>query len=225
MDTKPPSASAGSPRDESLHGDLCSLVAHDLNNLLNTMLLQLTILERKGLPEELLSETAVIRQTGRQAAALLKHLQDHVRPETSPLLPLDLNELVREVFAGRNGVRLELAAHLPRVQGRPEELRQALQMLVADIAASAPDSSLILARSEVAEDRVLLHISDEGPSVSPEDLPRHFGPFFRPRPGSDGVRLPVCRAMVRRLHGSVRAENRAEGGMWHVVELRRAVES
>lgn len=212
---------APAARAESFLGDLAGVVSHDLNNLLNTMLLQVTILEHKGLPDELRGETAVIRQTGRAAAALLKQFQEHLRPERPRVETVDLNGVVRTAAASwGKKVNLKLAAALPPIQGDAAEMARALALLLAE--AGAVSSQVPLVETALADERVLSRIGDGGPPMSEDALARFFEPFQRFRPGSDGLRLPIGRALVRRLQGNIRAENRPEGGVVLVVEWRRA---
>ncbi len=66
---------------------------------------------------------------------------------------------------------------------------------------------------------VLLRVADRGPGVAPEDLSRLFDPFFRAEAsrsratGGLGLGLMLVRQIAEAHGGSVRAEERAGGGL------------
>jgi signal transduction histidine kinase len=205
-----------------LLGELTSSVTHEFNNILNNILLHMAVLEQRGLSEELRAETAQVKQAGRQAAALLKQFQQYCQGRQQPLATIDLRpliETVREDAAPK--VALELSPDLPAVRGNEPSLRLLLELLLANAAAvSTPDRMVV--RADATETVVRLSVIDAGPSAAPELLARQFEPFVVARPGTDGVRLTVCKMLARRMSGSIHGDNRPEGGMVYVVELRRA---
>jgi len=223
--TPTPSPQAAAPRraedrpeDQALLGELTGSVAHEFNNILNNIMLHLAVLEQKGLPPELKAETAQLKQSGRQAAALVRQLQQYNQERQPPLEPVDQNQLVRDTVDAT--VPTDLAADLPPVLGNPTDLKRLVRLLVNHCQAAAPGS--VRVRSERSSFGVALHVADDGPTVEPELLAKQFHPFVVSRPGSDGVRLTVCKNLVRRLQGIIRGENGPSGGMVYVVELRAA---
>jgi signal transduction histidine kinase len=199
-------------------GELTSSVAHEFNNILNNIVLHLAVLEQKGLSPELRQETSQVKQSSRQAADLVRRLQQHCQQQQPPSGPVDLNPLLREVAEGH--ARLELAPDLPPVLGHAGALKRLAGLLLAN--ARAVSKGEIRIKTEPCDHGVALHVEDQGPAVAAPLLGQQFHPFVVCRPGDDGVRLAVCRNLVRRLSGTIRAENRPEGGVTYVVELRSA---
>jgi PAS domain S-box-containing protein len=126
---------------ESL-GSLAGGIAHDFNNLLavisgNVELLLLdTPLDSPGVPL-----LAKIEQTARRATELLKQLLVYAGRSSAAVIPLQLNELIRELAellqttAGASvALELQLAPHLPEVEGDVTQLRQLLMNLVTNAA-------------------------------------------------------------------------------------------
>src|SRR5262249_34666108 len=90
--SQPPSPSDETPaRAELQHAaEMADLVAHEINNLLNNILLHVAVLERKA-GEGVRAELNVIYQAGARAGALINRWQQ-VNPRRPPRLgPLDLN--------------------------------------------------------------------------------------------------------------------------------------
>lgn len=69
-----------------------------------------------------------------------------------------------------------------------------------------------------------IQVSDEGPGIAPEDLPRVFELFYRRKDPGDirigrGLGLHFCRLVVAAHRGKIRVENRTSGGAVFFVEL------
>lgn len=209
-------------------GELTGVVTHEFNNILNTILLQLALLEQKKPPGEFLADIAVIREAARNAGSIIKKLQQfrqRCEPSTGPVdLHAVLEPLLRENF-GSIAVVNHLAPSLPPVEGNKEDIARLMDLLLkSSVAALGLEAGTITIQAQASPDRVCLRLTDTGPQVSPEDLRHFFQPFEVLRHGSDGISVPLCKAIVRRLRGTIHAENRAEGGMEFVVELRVAAE-
>jgi signal transduction histidine kinase len=226
-------------------GELAGPVAHEFNNFLNTILLQVAVLELDA-PERLRAEFAQIRRQGNEVTAVVKQLQQYRRKRQPVPQPLDLNRLVRETVAtlvrpsaellrepllrpapappeGEGSapppgvpVSLELAADLPPVTGSRPDLQRLLTFLLSNAAAVSP---AVTVRTERADGWALLHVEDRGPAVDPGLLPRFFEPGPAVRPGTNSLELAACKTLVRRLQGKIQGENRPDGGLAVRVEL------
>ena len=146
--------------------------------------------------------------------------------------PLDAADLVRE--AGRDAQllagqrRLEIRAwaedHLP-VAGDPVRLRQLLVALLDNAVRYTPDGGRIEIEGRRADGRVEVRVSDTGPGIPPEHLPRVFERFYRVDPsrsrsrGGTGLGLPIARGIAEAHGGSLRAESKQGKGTTFIVSL------
>lgn len=216
--------------------DFAYIVGHEFNNALNNILLQAAILELKGMAGGTAQELASIRQMGTGAAALVRQFQEFCRQQQPALEPVDLNAVIRQAVdeepaarprrqpaAPAVAVELWLSPDLPTVLGTLLDLKRLIRRLLANAAAadSARPVSVLLRTLRTA-DQVQLHVGDSGPQVAGDLLARLFEPFAAGREGTDGWTLAVCKAIARRLQGTIEAMNRPEGGMVFVVGLRPA---
>ena len=78
---------------------------------------------------------------------------------------------------------------------------------------------LIRARSE--HGRVLMHVTDTGPGIRADILPRLFEPFVTSKPAGAGLGLGlvISAQVVRASGGKLSAVNRPEGGACFTVDL------
>ncbi|GAA0789603.1 sensor histidine kinase [Marinobacterium sediminicola] len=131
-------------------------------------------------------------------------------------LCLELQEEVRLRQPERR-FSLELPSSEVCYHGVPELLRCALQNGIENILRhTSEQTAACLSVQPLADGRLLLRLSDAGPGVDPEVLPRLFEPFVRDEhAGGDGFGLgmSIARRAVRQLGGEISAHNRPEGGL------------
>jgi two-component system OmpR family sensor kinase len=97
------------------------------------------------------------------------------------------------------------------VSGDPELLCRAIDNLLSNVTAHTPPETSTTVSASAADGRVTVEISDDGPGVADEHLPRIFDRFYRVRshenrPGS-GLGLAIVAAIITDHDGSVSAES------------------
>jgi signal transduction histidine kinase len=207
--------------------DLSYLVAHEINNLLNNICLQISIVELTA-SEKTAATLQQIRKMATETAAKLHQFQQLSQEFRPAAQRADLNPILQEalsrISAGAESplrtLKLDLDPQLPRVLAPPEDLRRLIDLLAQDaLAASESEQVALTFRTRCVSSRATLIAEDTGPCV-PEPLRESlFEPFRIVRPGSDGLRLAICRAVVRRLGGSIYAEEPAGGGVRIVIQF------
>jgi two-component system phosphate regulon sensor histidine kinase PhoR len=150
------------------------------------------------------------------------------RVELQRVIPIVL-ALFRE-RAEKKGVRLfaELPAALPAVDGDPRALEHVLSNLVDNAVKYCPPGTRILVGASADVDRVRLVVSDTGPGIAPEHLPRVFERFYRVDAGRSrelggtGLGLSIVKHMVEAMRGKVSVESAVGHGSTFSVALPRA---
>ena len=113
------------------------------------------------------------------------------------------------------------------VQADGHRLEQVLENLLGNALRYVPNGGTVELALGQDADRFRLSVADDGPGVSPEDLPHVFERFYR-APGAQtsgrdengsGLGLAIVREIVERHGGAVRAESRAPHGLTIMVEL------
>jgi signal transduction histidine kinase len=214
--------------------DLGYLVAHEINNLLNNICLQISIVELTS-SGKTSADLQHVRQMATETAAKLHRFQQLSQEFRPVAQPTDLNGIIQEVVAagatavtGKAGsllpsVHLDLDRHLPGVLAARADLRRLVDILLQDAAAACASSEgtegTIVLRTKRLSDRIRLVREDAAPGVPESSRESLFEPFQIVRAGSDGLRLAICRAIVRRLGGNIFAEEPAGGGLRIVVQF------
>jgi two-component system sensor histidine kinase TctE len=155
--------------------------------------------------------------SGAQRSAHLVHqLLSLARNEVEvKLSPLDVASLARDVArewtprALKAGVDLgfEGADHL-NVAGEALLLREALSNLIDNALSYAGAGSEVTLRVLAKDEQVVLEVADNGPGLSPEDLPHVFERFWRASalPGGCGLGLAIVAEIALRHGGEARVQ-------------------
>ncbi|MFI5309380.1 MAG: sensor histidine kinase, partial [Polyangiales bacterium] len=216
-------------------GRLAAGVAHEIGNPL-AAILGLTELLRAGdvAPEQAAEFLARIHGETERIHRIIRDLLDFSRrdPEDVAGQSADLAQAVADavnlVRPQKESQQIEiapaLAPGLPRVQGPQHRLTQVLLNLLLNAVDALGGRGRIEISAERADGECLLCVSDDGPGLSDEVLARLFEPFTTTKPPGKGtgLGLAVCHALVEGMGGTIRAENRPEGGARFEVRLRIA---
>ena len=114
---------------------------------------------------------------------------------------------------------------VPRVKADPRRLGQVLLNLLLNAADALEEAGVarprVALRVKARGPRVELVLEDNGPGFAAENLQRLFTPFFttKAQGKGTGLGLALSRQYVEGFGGSLRAENRPEGGARFTVEL------
>jgi signal transduction histidine kinase len=209
---------------------LTSAVLHEINNSLNGISLHLAVMEQKGASAAWASEMSAMRQEVTAAGARARRLQELCHSGPSALEPVDLNRLVGGIVEIRRrqdpglDLHVTLAPNLPPVQATPMDLNRLVGLLVQDAAAALETGVGRITIATALEERgIELRVTDTGMPLAPGSDSRLFEPFAPGRTNADNLRLCLCKALVKRLQGDIRAENLANGAVAMIVRLQPTV--
>jgi signal transduction histidine kinase len=189
-------------------GEVVGPVTHEFNNFLNTLLLQVAVMELTA-PETVRAELGAIRAQGRSMAALIRLLQQYRRQYHAELKPIDLNAVVRS--AATHHGRLRLGDGLPPTIGYLPDVQRLVGFLLVG-AAALSDGDIDIATAATSKS-VTLTVT-----VSGGTNPGRFASVVE-GPGivvnePHALELAACHSLTRRLNGALRT-----GGTGVVVEL------
>ena len=210
-------------------GRLAAGVAHEVRNPLTSikMLIQTGREEAgrtRGLPAE---DLHVIEQEVRRIERSLQTFLDFARPPKLRRSPTDLAALPEHVVslvrgrAAKQGVEMRLdrpRAPCRRGRRRPVAAGDA-QPRPQRAGRDAPRRHRRHRLRTPEAGWVELSVTDTGPGVAADILPRLFAPFVSDKETGIGLGLSVSRRIVEDHGGTLRAFNRPEGGACFVVRL------
>ena len=128
-----------------------------------------------------------------------------------------LESAVAQAASSGHRISLQLSGLPASLRCDPDGMRLCLQVLLENAVKYTPAGShIVLSAGPVAQGGIEIMISDDGPGVVQEDLPRLFEKGFRGSnrgaTGGSGLGLYMARAVLE-VHGAtLSAQNRPEGG-------------
>ncbi len=124
-------------------------------------------------------------------------------------------------------LKVEVPTDLPEVFATRRRLAQVLLNLMVNAGDALEEAKVqggeVRVTGVAEQERVVLLVEDNGPGFPPEVLNRAFEAFFTTKAvdKGTGLGLSISRELVERFGGSLRAENRPEGGARLRLELPR----
>lgn len=221
-------------------GVLSAGVAHEINNPLAYVLLNLEYLKRelpKAASDPARIEALMLRvqdacHGADRVASIVRDLRTFARGEETARQPVGLETVIEAAVniafpELRTRARLERRYHtVPAVDGNAGRLEQVfLNLLLNATQAFTPDSdpahNLIRVSLRSDGEHVIAEVADNGPGVAPELLGRIFDPFFTTKPVGvgTGLGLPICRGIVQTHGGEITVDSRAGSGAVFTVSL------
>jgi two-component system cell cycle sensor histidine kinase/response regulator CckA len=221
-----------SSKMESL-GLLAGQISHDFNNLLTVIIGSMELIEEDMKPDspgqKLVRE---ILRSSKESAAMIKNLMMFARhSEGRPVAvtlnaPLDELKVLFGTLLGKSvSVAFALAAEPLKVRLEPEQFKQAVLNLAINAKDAMNGSGSItiktynsgpggLPPSLTTGNYAVFEISDTGPGIPKEVLPRIFEPFFttKAKGKGTGLGLSTVYGSVHQNGGQIFAANRPGGG-------------
>ena len=162
----------------------------------------------------------------------LAHLDADERPgrETPavPLLPI-VEDAVRRLTPKASrcavNVQLELLGASPTVNARATAVGLALTNILDNAVKFSPAGSAVRVGVATEGSEALILVSDDGPGVAPEELPRLFDRFHRGIAARDrdapgfGLGLAISRAVIERQGGRICVNSSGGGGARFSIRL------
>ena len=219
--------------------------SHELRTPLTTLQGQLDLLGRGAAadPEAQRAALTAMQREVNRMSMLVEDLLTLTRLEAAELAqgrvrqPVDIDALIFDAVDEQSvrapGQQLVVEAANPGqavTLGDPDQLRRVLLNLTNNAVSHAP-GGIHTWRSRVEADQVVVSLSDQGPGISAEALPRLFDRFYRAQPPSgqpgagSGLGLAIVRSIVEAHGGTVEAAGNPGGGTTVTVRLPRAAAS
>ena len=213
----------------ALLGTFAAGLAHEIRNPLNSIALQLSVLERRNARLEsdmgITELTRIIREEVSRLDALAGDFLQFSRADRMHRGEADLDGVVQDVLrlleaeAAAGGVRL-VQEPCPGLEPLPmdaEKMKQVLINLVRNAIEAMPAGGRVTVRVSRRADAAVLSVLDTGPGLSEGvDV---FQLFVTTKPGGTGLGLSIARQIVAQHGGTISARNEPGGGALFEINL------
>ncbi|VUX45861.1 conserved hypothetical protein [Candidatus Defluviicoccus seviourii] len=204
---------------------MLAAISHDLRTPITRLRLRAELIEDAELERKTLADLDEMQAMLEEALAFARHEDAAEKPLRFDLAVL-LQTACEEWEDMGAAATYEGPPHLVFL-GRPGSLKRAFTNLISNAVRYGGNATVGLA---VATKAIVASVSDTGPGIPDAELERVFQPFYRletsrsRETGGVGLGLAVVRSVVALHGGSVRLENRPEGGLRAIVTLPVPVE-
>jgi signal transduction histidine kinase len=213
-------------------GTFASGLAHEVRNPLNSIGLQLSLLERRaaeaagGPPKGVREKIDIIRREIRRLDQLVNEFLLLSRTNRMSLRPVRIDLLADELVgllepeASASRVKIARGAvgqPVPEIEADPEKMKQVVLNLLRNAIEAMPAGGGVLLETGLVGGRVCLRVSDTGPGL-PTDIDV-FQLFVSTKPGGTGLGLTIAQQIVQDHGGEIVAESRPGAGTAFTIWL------
>lgn len=241
----------GRTRDKSLRDDRVELVAallggvvHDLNNVLSTPMMALTLLRPK-VSEDMHRIVDLGQSSLSRGSDMLRHLMTFICGDNGDMTSVnveslisDMSAVINRIFPKEISTSIEIEHGLPRVLGNKTQVYQVLLNLCVNARDAIAGRGHISIRAKetflnnahvttstapITGPFVEIAVTDTGSGISPEALSKIFEPFFTTKPHGHGMGLSSCVEIIRLHNGFISVKSEVGKGTTFSVFLNSMV--
>lgn len=211
-------------REEAL-----AVVSHDLKNPVTTIKLVAHLLQQfEGIEKKKLNKLieAILRSVDKMQLLITDLLDfDKIRSGTFSVQkhPVSLNLLAVPVIDGfrllaeekRQTLELDLPDNLPDMSADAHRIDQAMSNLLGNAIKFTPEGGMIRVSGRRHNDEIVVTVTDTGPGISPEYLPKVFDWFWQAptsKHAGSGLGLSIAKGIVEAHGGRIWVESQLGKG-------------
>lgn len=201
-------------------------IAHDFRNMLTVIIGNLDRIITGPAEPAVRKRAGMALDAAKRGERLSNQLLSFARTKDAEIEAIDLpgmfsqiGDLLRQSAGLGVVVEWEIGPEADTVRANRDQLELALVNLVVNARDAMNGSGRVRINSCLADGRVELTVSDDGPGVPEALKTRLFEPFFTTKPLGKGTGLGLAQVAgaIRQAGGSVRIEDPAEGGAAFVL--------
>jgi signal transduction histidine kinase len=159
---------------------------------------------------------ADIRKDDQRASEVIRHMRGLLRKQELAPKSMEINDAVEDVLkllsidasTRKVAMKFERAADLPRVWCDPVHFQQVVLNGMEAMAGLPEEKRRIVIRTGPGDNgSVKIAVTDCGPGIPVDKLPKLFEPFFTTKKEGMGMGLTIARTIVEAHQGKIWAEN------------------
>lgn len=211
-------------------GRMAAGIAHEINNPLAAILLYTSNLHKKASEDGPFKEgLGIIMRETKRCKDIIQGLLEFSRAKEPEKKMTNVNMIIeRSIGILENefslrfiDIRKKLSDKIFDILLDENQIQQVFVNLLLNAAQAIDKKGAITVESlmDPANENVIIHFSDDGPGIPPENLIKIFDPFFSTKTSGSGLGLPVSYGITQNHQGSLIAQNLPEKGCRFSITL------
>lgn len=210
----------------SLVGQMAASITHEIRNPMAVIRGFVQLMKERS-PEHQQEYFRIVMDELDRANAIINDFlslaQNRIIEKQSCSLHDIINEMLPLLWADANmrgqSIELELAPQIKPLMMNAKEMKQLILNLARNGMESMDGTGVLRLRTFDYEDRVELHVIDNGCGIPEEKLERLFEPFYTTKTRGTGLGLPLCLSIVERHGGEIHVESTEGAGTNFIVSF------
>ena len=202
-------------------GVLASGVAHELNNPLTSILMNVNLLMEDAEDQpDLHRELKRVSDDALRCRRIIDDLRNFSHRRELEIGPCDLNDVVndalgligRQLSLQRIALARNLFERMPSVRCDPDRIRQALMNIFVNAIQAMPEGGTLSVATALDDGYAVITVSDSGPGIPGDIRGRIFDPFFTTKAEGTGLGLSIVYGIMEEHGGGVELDSAAAAG-------------
>ncbi|MDR4505697.1 MAG: ATP-binding protein [Candidatus Scalindua sp.] len=216
----------------SILGQFSHELVHEIKNPLNSITIQMLLLEREirkkefNHEKELSSVVRVVREEINRLSRLTKDCQEFSKTGHLKRKDDDVCEIINELHtlinphAVMNGINVHVTMQKKRqhILLDRDRLKQALLNVLINAVEAMPGGGDLYLRVAKKERHIMVYIKNTGPGIPKELESKVFNLFYSTKSGGTGVGLAITQNIIQAHGGNIRFKNVSDG-VEFIIEL------
>lgn len=197
-------------------GLLASGVAHELNNPLTSILMNINLLiEEAGDKPDIKRELQRISEDTLRCKRIIDDLRDFSRRHELDIRPSNLNDVVgstlglikHELQLNEIVLQQDLASDIPVIPCDPDRMRQVLMNVFVNAIQAMARGGALTVKTRLREDAAEIAVQDTGSGIPREIRSKIFDPFFTTKEAGTGLGLSIVYRIMEEHGGRIEVES------------------
>jgi PAS domain S-box-containing protein len=209
-------------------GQMATGLAHDFNNVLNTITQASALLQISGhSPDEQKAYLKMIDNSAHRGAEIISRVREYVRGASNETTSVDVRqllqdalELTRPLWRNANGlsVSTEFTPVSP-VKANAADLRRVFTNLIVNAIQAMPSGGKLTISCHQNDGTVVASVSDTGVGIPPEQQRKIFAPYYTTKAAGTGLGLSTAQKILLAHSGKITVNSEPGKGSSFSVQL------